>query len=277
MPSPEPATPFWNFEQRGWQKVAARYHDFFSSLTKQAITPLLDAVLPRSEQGDAVRLLDMATGPGYVAGAATARGAAAVGVDFSAAMAALASSHYPAAIFCVGDAEQLPFAAASFDAVVTNFGLLHLGRPEVALAEAHRVLRPGGRLGFTVWAGPQEAVAFGIILRAIEAHGTLDVPLPSGPPFFRFSDPEESSRALLAAGFRFPEVIRVPQSWRLPSPDHLFEAMESATVRTGGLLRAQSSQALPAIQAFVRDAVTAYRKNGGIELPMPAMLATAEK
>lgn len=277
MVSPKPATEFWNFEQRGWQQVASRYHDFFSTLTIQAVAPLLDAVLKSSERGGRVRLLDVATGPGYVAGEAAARGAAAFGVDFSLPMAALAKSHYAAATFSGGDAEALPFAAGSFDAVVTNFGLLHLGQPERALAEAHRVLRAGGRIGFTVWAGPEEAVAFGIVLRAIAAHGRLDVSLPAGPPFFRFSDPQESCRALLAAGFRSPIVTRVPQNWRLPSPEHLFEAMESATVRTGGLLRAQSSEALQAIRKLVRDAASEYRKNGGIELPMPAMLATATK
>ena len=121
-------------------------------------------------------------------------------------MLAEARRHHPAIDFQAGDAEALPFPDASFDAVVMSFGLLHLGRPDQALAEAHRVLRPGGRIGFTVWARPEEAVAFGIVLRAIERHGRLDVPLPPGPPFFRFSDPEESRRVLLGLGFRAPEV-----------------------------------------------------------------------
>jgi len=205
------------------------------------------------------------------------RGATAVGVDFSEPMAALAKSHYPAAAIAVGDAERLPFAAETFDAVVTNFGLLHLGHPELALAEAYRVLRAGGRIAFTVWAGPDEAVAFGIILQAVETHGTQNVPLPAGPPFFRFSDPRESCSALLEAGFQSPQVIKVPQVWRLASTDHLIEAMQSATVRTGGLLRAQQSTSLEEILQFVRHAAKAYEKNGAIELPMPAMLATATK
>ena len=45
-----------------------------------------------------------------------------------------------------------------FDAVVTNFAMLHLAQPDVAIGEAHRVLRPGGRYGFTVWAAPQLAI-----------------------------------------------------------------------------------------------------------------------
>ena len=268
---------FRQFEQHGWQTVAGRYHHFFSILTMQAIPALLDAAFGAPAAARIPRLLDVATGPGYVAGTAAQRGASSFGVDFSLAMTLLARSRYPKLPFAVGDAEDLPFADRSFDSVVTNFGLLHLGRPEKALAEAHRVLRPGGRVAFTVWAPPEESVAFGIVLRAIDAYGNRDVPLPPGPPFFQFSDPAESRRALAETGFQSIQVMRVPQVWRLPSADDLSEAMESATVRTRGLLAAQSKESLLAIREAVRRDAKAYEKNGGIELPMPATLASAVK
>ena len=200
---------FHAFERAGWESIPRAYQDAFGTLTTQATGPLLDA----ARVGPGVRVLDVATGPGYVAGAAAWRGASVVGIDFSPAMLAEARRHHPAIDFQVGDAEALPFHDASFDAVVMSFGLLHLGRPDQALAEAHRVLRAGGRVGFTVWAKPDESVAFGIVLRAIERHGRLDVPLPPGPPFFRFSDPAESRRVLLGVGFQAPEVVTVPQVW----------------------------------------------------------------
>ena len=56
-----------------------------------------------------------------------------------------------------GDIEELSFADASFDAVVGNFAILHVGRPEQVAAEAVRVLAHGGRLAFT--AGPARACA----------------------------------------------------------------------------------------------------------------------
>ena len=90
------------------------------------------------------RVLDVATGPGTIAGVAAARGADVVGLDFSGAMIAEATRLHPAVAFREGDAHALPFDAASFDAVVMNFGLLHLARPETAMAEAHRVLRGDG-------------------------------------------------------------------------------------------------------------------------------------
>jgi SAM-dependent methyltransferase len=264
---------FHAFERAGWESIPRAYQVAFGSLTTQAIEPLLDAV----QVGPGVRVLDVATGPGYVAAAAAQRGARVVGVDFSAAMLAEARRHHPAVDFQAGDAEALPFPDGGFDAVVMSFGLLHLGRPDRALAEAHRMLRPGGRIGFTVWAKPEESVAFGIVLRATERHGRLDVPLPPGPPFFRFSDPEESRRALRGVGFENPEVVMVPQVWRLGSLDALFEFMRGATVRTAGLLRAQTPEAQDAIRAEVGEAIRPYARGGSVELPMPAILASAVK
>lgn len=264
---------FRSFEHAGWQNVSRQYHESFANLTSQAIEPLLDAV----RAGKGTRLLDVATGPGYVAAAASQRGASVIGVDFSAAMVAEASRQYPGVEFRDGDAEALPFPNGSFDAVVMNFGLLHLGSPEQAFIEAHRVLRTSGQFAFTVWCKPEVAVGFGIVLDAVQAHGQMNVPLPPGPPFFRFSDPGECLQALLKAGFTMPEVVHIPQIWRLPSPDALFNTMQGATVRSSGMLRAQSAEALEAIGKSIREAVAAYQKGEGVELPMPAVLASAKK
>ena len=264
---------FRSFEHAGWQNVSRQYHESFANLTSQAIEPLLNAV----RAGKGTRLLDVATGPGYVAAVASQRGASVIGVDFSAAMVAEASRQYPGVEFRDGDAEALPFPNGSFDAVVMNFGLLHLGSPEQAFIEAHRVLRTSGQFAFTVWCKPEVAVGFGIVLDAVQAHGQMNVPLPPGPPFFRFSDPGECLQALLKAGFTMPEVVHIPQIWRLPSPDALFNTMQGATVRTSGMLRAQSAEALEAIGKSIREAVAAYQKGEGIELPMPAVLASAKK
>lgn len=271
--SPIEPEAFRAFEHEGWQKVPQQYHNAFADLTSQATTPLLDAV----EVKAGIRVLDVATGPGYVAAAAAQRGAAVTGIDFSSAMVAEARRYYPMVDFREGDAEDLAFANGSFDVVVMNFGLLHLGRPERALAEAHRVLRPGGKFGFTVWAQPVEAVGFGIVLDAIQKHGKLDVGLPQGPNFFRFSDWNECHRTLLGTGFISPAVQTISQTWRLTTSELLFENMLESTVRTAGLLRAQSAEAIAAIRRDIYQSTLQYKKGNVIELPMPAVLAFARK
>ena len=270
QPHPDP---FWTFEHTAWERSARSYHNFWTRLTNQTIEPLLATV----QRGDTTRLLDVATGAGNVAQAGVRKGMRVVGVDFSTAMLTQARKQHPAVDFCEGDAEALPFADNSFDAVVINFGLLHFGNPEQALAEACRVLRPGGRIGFTVWATPEAAIGFQIMLQAIETHGDPNVQLPEGPPFFRFSDPAESERTLQAIGFTNLSITAVQQTWRLSSPDDLFVAFYEGTARTGGLLRAQSRDALDNICAAVIKAASAYEKDGIVEIPMPAILTSAQK
>ena len=233
----------------------------------------LDSV--RASHG--TRLLDVATGPGFIAGAAAARGAIAVGLDFSTAMIAEARRRQPAITFREGDAEALPFDMGGFDAVVMNFGLLHLARPDAALAEAHRVLRAGGRYAFTVWASPEKSVGFGLVLRAVEELGKKDVPLPEGPPFFRFSDADETRRTLGQAGFTDIQVQELPLTWHVTSAEAVFEALSRGGVRTAAVLRAQTPDALAAIRAAVRRGVEACARDGGFAVPMPAVLASGTK
>lgn len=265
--------PFWTFEHTAWERNTRSYHNFWTRLTSQTIEPLLSAV----QRGDTTRLLDVATGAGNLAQAAARRGARVIGIDFSTAMLAQARKQYPDVDFCEGDAEALPFADNSFDTVIINFGLLHFGNPEQALKEAYRVLRSGGRIGFTVWATPENAIGFQIMLQAIETHGDPSVPLPEGPPFFRFSDRPENQRTLQAIGFTNRSITEVQQIWQLSSPDDLFVAFYEGTARTGGLLRAQSKEDLDSIRAAVIEAASTYEKDGIVKIPMPAILASARK
>ena len=261
---------FHAFEQQGWERAADHYGDAFGGLTSQTIPSLLSA----AGVGKGTRLLDVASGPGYVAAAGAELGASAIGVDFSAEMVTLAGSRYPAIDFREGDAESLTFPDASFDAVTINFGVLHLERPDLALAEARRVLKPGGRCAFTVWAAPDISIGFGIVLKAIEQHGRTDVGLPEGPPFFRFSDAAESTRTMSAVGFIHPLVQRVPLMWRLKSGEALYDAFLQGAVRTAALLRAQAPEAASRIRRRIVEEAEAYRNGDTIVLPMSAVLTS---
>jgi SAM-dependent methyltransferase len=263
---------FHDFEQAGWERAAEHYADAFGALTSQTADALLDAAHVTA----GTRLLDVACGPGFMASAAASRGAQVTGLDFSPAMIAAAQRRHGSSVaFRDGDAEALPFEDASFDAVVMNFGMLHLARPEAAIVEALRVLRPGGRYAFTVWAPPERAVGFGMALRAIREHGNPDVPLPEGPPFFRFSDADECRRTLQTAGFADVDVRGLPLVWRLSSADAAFAALSRGGVRTAAVLRAQTPAALATIRAAVRREVETYAAGDEFAVPMPAVLACA--
>jgi SAM-dependent methyltransferase len=267
------ATAFHEFEHAGWERAAEHYGDAFGGVTTQIAQPLIDAVGAR----DGTRLLDVATGPGFIAAAAAARGATVTALDFSKAMIAEARGRHAGIAFHEGDAEALPFDDSAFDAVVMSFGLLHLARPETAMAEARRVLVPGGRYAFTVWAPPDQAVGFGIVLRAIEEHGHLNVGLPEGPPFFRFSATDECRQALARAGFEDVSVRTLPLTWELSSPDGVYEALSRGGVRTAAVLRAQTPDQLANIRAAIRRSAERYKEGDRYLIPMPAVLASAAK
>jgi len=273
VPTASELEAFRELEHQGWTDVAGGYVDRFLPLTVRTAPSLLDAVGAQA----GVELLDVACGPGGVTAAAAQRGARAQGIDFSDTMVAQARRAHPELEFRAGDAEALPFDAARFDAVVCNFGVLHFAHPDRAFAEAARVLRAGGRYAFTVWDSPERALPFGLVLKAIEAHGRTDVDLPQGPPFFGYADPEVARRALEPAGFTGVRVETIPLAWRIESADFLIDAFLEGGVRTRAVLRAQTPEALASIRRGLRESIEPWRAEGGFELPAPAVLCSAHK
>src|SRR5665811_1232273 len=74
----------------------------------------------------------------------------------------------------------MPFEGSSFHTMIANFGVHHFENPGYALKEFNRVLKPLGRLAFTIWANPRENPAWRLIHDAVSANGTFDVPMPAG-------------------------------------------------------------------------------------------------
>lgn len=122
---------------------------------------LVDAVAPRSGE----RVLDVATGTGMVAAELLARcECSVVGVDQSAAMLDAARARFaacdPARVQLVeGEAEALPFADASFDAITFTYLLRYVDDPAATMRELARVLRPGGRIASLEFGVPPLAPA----------------------------------------------------------------------------------------------------------------------
>jgi SAM-dependent methyltransferase len=278
MPDTPPgidAEAFNRFEAAGWERAAGSYDTFFATLTSRLAEPLLDA----AGVADGTRLLDVATGPGYVAAAAAARGARPVAVDVAAAMVELARREHPGLDVRQGDAESLPFPDGGFDAVVCNFGVLHLGRPERAVAEFARVTEPGGRLALTVWDGPARMRLIGVFLDAMAATGATPPPdLPAGPPFFRFSDDTEFAALLAGAGYDDVSVGTVALHHTLPSADALWDGLLAGTVRTSATVLGQSPEARRAIREAFEGLVAGYAgADGTLRLPVSVKLAAGRR
>lgn len=101
------------------------------------------------------KLLDVACGTGVVAVTAALAGASVSALDLSPVLIDHARANARTAgvdvEFTEGDVEALPHADASFDVVLSQFGHMFAPRPEIAIAEMLRVLKPGGRIAFSTW------------------------------------------------------------------------------------------------------------------------------
>lgn len=260
-------------ELAGWGAKARAYDDYAGRITTQIVEALLDAAAVQA----GTELLDVACGPGYLAGAAARRGANATGIDFAPAMLSEAKRNFPRAEFRQGDAEALQFESGGFDAVVCGFGLGHMPEPDKALLEAFRVLRPGGRYAFSWWCAPDKHEFFALVMGAVKAHGTLDVPLPPAPPMFRFSDAAECKRALSCAGFSDPGVQEHALRFDLQSPQGALDLISRSSVRTAMVLDLQSPEARARIEEAILAGVQAYKRERGFSIGWPALVASGRK
>jgi SAM-dependent methyltransferase len=273
MTSEDP-TAFKAFEAQGWAEKALRYDELMGRLTRRTIEPLLDA----ASVGRGTRLLDVATGPGYAAAAAAARGATPTGIDISEGMVEVARRRYPELTLVQGDAERLPFAEGCFDAVVGNFVLNHLPQPERAVSEFARVLAPGGRLALSVWDVPARMRVLGVLVDAIvEVGAEPAIDLPPGPDPFRFADERVFEGLLRGAGFRFVAVRTFEFTHGFGGVSEYWDAILAGTVRTAALVRRRTAETQERIRCVFERRAAQYASAGGLELPAAAKISSWQR
>jgi SAM-dependent methyltransferase len=132
------------------------------------------------------RVVDVACGTGVVAITAARLGARVTGLDLTPELLTRARLNASTARvdidFHEGDVEHLPFPDAGFDVVMSQFGHMFAPRPEVALAEMLRVLKPGGTLAFSTW--PPELFTGRMFAMVSRYLGPPPSPAPAPPPLW---------------------------------------------------------------------------------------------
>ena len=265
-------TTFKALEQSGWTEKASAYDGHFAIIVDQAIEPILESV------GDVAGrcVLDICCGTGNLVRAVAARGGRVTGIDFAPTMIEIARSKVAGADFQVGDAEALPFPNQSFDIALCSFGLWHMSEPDRALAEAARVLKAGGVYAYTTWLPPQQGWdMFDLLVKAVHAHGTMDVDLPQAPPPFRFADETEAQTTPEAHGFAKISFKKRMALWTGTSGEQLLALIYKAIVRAPMIIEAQTPEAREAIKQSIASAAENMRVDGRITMRWPYLLATA--
>jgi SAM-dependent methyltransferase len=228
-------------EQRSLWSAAPRD---WAELAEPQNAALFERLLDVCLVGEDTRLLDVACGSGYAAAMAAERGASVTGVDVTPALLQIAHERAPAATFVTAGMDALPFAGASFDVVTGVNGFQFALDPAVALAEAVRVLAPGGRLAAATFAEPErnEGTVLHLAMKAL-VEESQDGYTPYG-----LSD--GLADAVRAAGVDVVAIDELPVTWRYPDAETTVRALLASaggarSVRSVGEDRVRNALAAP--------------------------------
>jgi SAM-dependent methyltransferase len=195
-----------------------------------AVAELIDEAPPRDlldrvEVTPGQDVLDVATGTGNIALRAAAGGAQVVGLDLTPELFETArrraEAHGVAVDWVEGDAEDLPFDDASFDRVLSVFGVQFAPRHELVAQELARVCRPGGRIGLVNWT-PEGQI--GELFKIMGRHLPALPDYASPPPLW---GSEAHVRGLFADSPVQLEFARGRNPWRFDSAEHYVAFMET--------------------------------------------------
>lgn len=202
------------------QNPAQVYDQYFGpSMFTSSAKPLLEYANLSSGQA----VLDLACGSGVVtemiAGAVGSSGTV-VGLDFSPPMLEVARSKTfsgASAEWVQADAAKIPYPDDTFDVVLCQHGFQFFPDRLACAAEVKRVLKPGGRLAFTVWADATEHPLYEAVFKSVAAK--INVPYESVSTPFRFGDLVALTSLLSDAGYSDVQQSTEAFDVSFPSPD----------------------------------------------------------
>ncbi|WP_344319048.1 class I SAM-dependent methyltransferase, partial [Actinocatenispora thailandica] len=199
--------------------------------------------------------------------------AAVTAVDAAPGMAAAARRSVPAAAVGVGALPALPFRTGTFDAVLANFVLNHVGVPAAAVTELARLTRPGGRVAVTIWPYPQPPLQ-ALLGKAVQAVGVQPVELPRLAAEHDFPRTVAGLTGLLSvAGLTGVTVRRLDWRHRTTVADW-WAGLDGGIGAASVLLAGQPAATRDRIRAALERLAEPYRSPAGdCAIPTAALLA----
>ena len=250
-----------------WDNAASHYQRTAHPFTARFAEAALGRVSLTSES----YVLDVATGTGALALAAARTGAKVMAIDFSPGMVAcVAAAGLPNVEARVMDGQALDLPDATFDAVLSIFGVIMFPDWRKGLAEMRRVTRPGGCGVVATWQerGAATFLLLGQIRRKLFPE-RAGMTMPEAVQ--ALSDPEDFARALVTAGYRDPQIESVTHDYRLDvaaleEPDTLFGMSPDWT----SLSDADKAAVIAVVRQMAGDRPV-------LSIPSTALIAVAER
>jgi ubiquinone/menaquinone biosynthesis C-methylase UbiE len=266
-----------NYTRETWDECAEKYIPILQQLIPYH-SAMLEVIRPHSNEV----VLDVCTGPGEPAmtiASMVSPGGRVVGIDLSEKMMdtarkSAAKRGLRNVEFMIMDAEKLEFPEERFELVVSCFGFQIVTDPQAAAKEIFRVLKPGGRAGFTVWSTAENAPAIDVIIAPMLENATPDedgyLPTP-----YELGGSGELAGMLEKIGFEARER-RVTGTWTAPSVEHYLEMILQGTP-LGHSLSEEDKQVQETVLEKTKRNIAKYLSSDGVRIPCECVIVAARK
>jgi SAM-dependent methyltransferase len=257
----------WESVAGGWERQRSLVWTFSHEVGER----LVDALDPQPSE----TILELACGPGDTGFAAAARlgeTGRLLSTDFAEGMVAAARRRAAElglrnVEHRVVDGQAIDLADASVDGVLCRWGYMLMPDPALALAETWRVLRPGGRVAFSVWGEARDNPWASVAGKVAVDLGFAQPPEPDAPGPFRLGDAERVRSLVEAAGFGSPQIENVAVQWRYGSFDEYWETSRDLSFNLATTLATIDAQDAARLHEATRLAFAPYTlADGSLEI-----------
>ena len=169
--------------------------------------------------------------------------------------------------FRVLDAERMDLQTDSVDGVLCRWGYMLMIDAPAAFAETRRVLRPGGRLAFSVWAARERNPALSLVGGVLEAEGHILPPEPEAPGAFAMADSGRIRELIVRAGFTEPEIEEVSFRWSFADQEAYWRYLTETSASALPVLRSLSPEVQNTVREQVHEAARPFHSGQGYDFP----------
>ncbi len=165
------------------------------------------------------------------------------------------------------DAERMGLETNSVDGVLCRWGYMLMIDPAAAFAETRRVLRPGGRLAFSVWAASERNPWVSLASRILAELGHTPPPDPEAPGAFSMADSGRIRELVVGAGFAEPEIDELPFRRRFANQDAYWRFLVETGASMATVLRSLPPEARDTVRERVHEAARPFHSGEGYDFP----------
>ena len=266
----------WNKFSPGWKK--------WDTFNMAFLKPFGDAIISALKIVDGDDVLDIAAGtgePGLTIATLTPNGKV-IGTDLSDNMLSVAQDNAEAKRIknyetVVADVSELPFADAAFNTVSCRMGFMFFPDMDLAANEMYRVLKSGGRIATSVWAGPDLNPWVTTIMSIIQKHIVMPAPVPGAPGMFRCSKPGCIADIFKQAGFKNTSETLISGKVNYTSFDRYWEMMLDVAAPIVAALANADDTTKETIKKETKELFLSRNKDGEAILDYAAFVVYGEK